>query len=155
MRDITGDRRLADRLQRLALEDHGDQPGDRRRQQDAGDGRTLADGEIEDHGQRQQDPGAHDEGAGQRVENRLHPFRRRRRPASRAHHQVDQQAQAPGGHGRPQHVPDVVEQVGAGGHRGQVRGIGERGQLVAEVSSGHDGTRCGTRRHAETGGHAH
>ena len=48
------------------------------------------------------------------------------------------QADQPRGRRGPQGVTDMVEEVGARRHRCEIRGVGERRELVPEVGSGDD-----------------
>ena len=57
--------------------------------------------------------------------------------------------------GRPAHSADMLEEVVAGNRRSQVRRIGERGHLVAEIGAGNDDAGCQRLRNAKSEGDAH
>ncbi len=66
--------------------------------------------------------------------------------------EIDRQAQQPAGHGRPEHMLDVVEEVGPGGDGRQVGDVGEGRHLVAEIGAGDDGPRGQPQRHPQPHG---
>jgi hypothetical protein len=75
----------------------------------------------------------------------------------RAFHQADGGERPKGKHearqGGPGHVPYVGEDVDLGHGRGEIRGIGKWGELIAEIGSGDDGPSGDRQRKFEPGGY--
>ena len=104
------------------------------------DGRHLSRNERDDPGRYEEQPPMEVEVLGENVLQPGGPLHVGRSFGPDARQRKDHQGDEDAGDGGPQHEADVREEVGARDGRSEVGGVGQRGQLVAEIGAGDDGT---------------
>ena len=138
-------------VQGSTLEDHRPDAADDQTSGKDGDGGLAHGGEHQNEQERHQHQHADMAGAEQAVGEDLHGgevnvARGVAHPQQPIHHDGDER----GGNGHEKQGGDVVEQLDAGGRGGQQRGIGQRGELIADQRAGDDRARRHLNGNAET-----
>ncbi len=135
-----------------ALEEERHQYAQNHPGEDAGNGRLLSAREKDHEHHRKQHQGVDGESVVEGFQGGVQRRRRLRGAFDQADGNEDREGKRKARQRGPGHVADVGEDVDPGYGRREVGGIGKRGQLVAEIGAGDDGSRSDWQRQLESGG---